>query len=80
MTISQTRDSKASQTILIPRFRYLFLGPAAGGNLVHDCTKKSPTSNHRNLPSDFLGNEDTPENNVSPTREYLFFSKKTTSF
>ena len=42
-------------------YRYLFLGPAAGGSLVHDCTKNTT----RNATNDFLGNEDTPENNVS---------------
>ena len=63
-------------------FRYLFLGPAAGGHLVHDCTKKSTTppsstSSHqqqqqRASPQDFLGNEDTPENNASFVLQLLF--------
>jgi len=46
-------------------FSYLFLGPGAGGKLVHECTKKATPGSPRNLPPDFLGSEDSPENNAS---------------
>ena len=51
-------------------FRYLFLGPGAGGKLVHECTKKSSPSSPRNLPPDFLGSEDSPENNASHSHSH----------
>lgn len=37
---------------------YLFLGPSAGAELIHECTCKNGSSNQ-----DYLGSEDTPENN-----------------